>query len=62
MGVSIRKLTLTDAVRCRTVWNPDGKMVAKYRTMHLFDIDIPGQSGDGNRRMAWPYPGPPSRH
>lgn len=25
-----------------TVWNPDGKMVAKYRKMHLFDIDIPG--------------------
>ncbi|KAF7284400.1 omega-amidase NIT2 [Rhynchophorus ferrugineus] len=24
-----------------TVWNPDGKMIAKYRKMHLFDIDIP---------------------
>jgi len=25
-----------------TVWNPEGKMIAKYRKMHLFDIDIPG--------------------
>lgn len=25
-----------------TVWGPDGKMLAKYRKMHLFDIDIPG--------------------
>ncbi|KAK9894863.1 putative nitrilase [Cystobasidium minutum MCA 4210] len=25
-----------------TIWNPDGKMIAKYRKMHLFDIDIPG--------------------
>lgn len=25
-----------------TVWNPDGKLIAKYRKMHLFDIDIPG--------------------
>lgn len=25
-----------------TVWNPQGEMVAKYRKMHLFDIDIPG--------------------
>lgn len=24
-----------------TVWNPEGKLVAKYRKMHLFDIDIP---------------------
>ncbi|XP_039255801.2 omega-amidase NIT2-like [Styela clava] len=26
-----------------TVWNPDGEMIAKYRKMHLFDIDIPGK-------------------
>jgi len=25
-----------------TVWNPEGKLIAKYRKMHLFDIDIPG--------------------
>lgn len=25
-----------------TVWNPCGEMIAKYRKMHLFDIDIPG--------------------
>ncbi|KAL3267156.1 hypothetical protein HHI36_011295 [Cryptolaemus montrouzieri] len=25
-----------------TVWNPDGNMIAKYRKIHLFDIDIPG--------------------
>lgn len=25
-----------------TVWNPEGKLLAKYRKMHLFDIDIPG--------------------
>ncbi|XP_074027282.1 omega-amidase NIT2 [Leptinotarsa decemlineata] len=26
-----------------TVWNPEGKLVAKFRKMHLFDIDIPGK-------------------
>ncbi|KAJ8965944.1 hypothetical protein NQ314_003829 [Rhamnusium bicolor] len=25
-----------------TVWGPEGKLIAKYRKMHLFDIDIPG--------------------
>ncbi|XP_044264279.1 omega-amidase NIT2 [Tribolium madens] len=25
-----------------TVWNPNGDMIAKFRKMHLFDIDIPG--------------------
>lgn len=25
-----------------TVWNPNGELIAKYRKMHLFDIDIPG--------------------
>ncbi|KAF5301208.1 hypothetical protein FQA39_LY10794 [Lamprigera yunnana] len=25
-----------------TVWNPQGQIIAKYRKMHLFDIDIPG--------------------
>ncbi|XP_017781747.1 PREDICTED: omega-amidase NIT2 [Nicrophorus vespilloides] len=25
-----------------TVWNPCGEMIAKYRKIHLFDIDIPG--------------------
>lgn len=26
-----------------TVWNPAGEMIAKYRKIHLFDIDIPGK-------------------
>ncbi|XP_056631941.1 omega-amidase NIT2 isoform X2 [Diorhabda carinulata] len=26
-----------------TVWNPEGNLIAKYRKMHLFDIDIPGK-------------------
>ncbi|EFN76982.1 Nitrilase-like protein 2 [Harpegnathos saltator] len=26
-----------------TVWGPDGKLVAKYRKIHLFDIDIKGK-------------------
>lgn len=26
-----------------TVWNPEGQLIAKYRKMHLFDIDIPGK-------------------
>ncbi|CAG9857620.1 unnamed protein product [Phyllotreta striolata] len=26
-----------------TVWNPDGDLIAKFRKMHLFDIDIPGK-------------------
>nr|XP_967861.2 PREDICTED: omega-amidase NIT2 isoform X1 [Tribolium castaneum] len=25
-----------------TVWNPNGDLIAKFRKMHLFDIDIPG--------------------
>ncbi|XP_066245715.1 omega-amidase NIT2 [Euwallacea similis] len=25
-----------------TVWGPEGKLLVKYRKMHLFDIDIPG--------------------
>lgn len=25
-----------------TVWGPEGNLLAKYRKMHLFDIDIPG--------------------
>jgi len=25
-----------------TAWNPEGKLIAKFRKMHLFDIDIPG--------------------
>lgn len=25
-----------------TVWDPDGELIARYRKMHLFDIDIPG--------------------
>jgi omega-amidase len=25
-----------------TVWNPSGDMIAKFRKIHLFDIDIPG--------------------
>lgn len=26
-----------------TVWGPQGELLAKYRKMHLFDIDIPGK-------------------
>lgn len=26
-----------------TIWAPDGKMITKYRKMHLFDIDIKGK-------------------
>ncbi|XP_051165028.1 omega-amidase NIT2 [Leptopilina boulardi] len=26
-----------------TVWNPQGKLIAKYRKIHLFDIDIKGK-------------------
>lgn len=26
-----------------TIWSPEGKLLAKYRKMHLFDIDIPGK-------------------
>ncbi|XP_058466170.1 omega-amidase NIT2-like [Malaya genurostris] len=25
-----------------TVWSPEGQLLAKYRKIHLFDIDIPG--------------------
>ncbi len=26
-----------------TVWSPEGKMLAKHRKVHLFDIDVPGK-------------------
>uniref|UniRef100_A0A1L8E2I4 omega-amidase n=1 Tax=Nyssomyia neivai TaxID=330878 RepID=A0A1L8E2I4_9DIPT len=26
-----------------TIWSPEGNLIGKYRKMHLFDIDIPGQ-------------------
>uniref|UniRef100_A0A7G3ACQ1 omega-amidase n=1 Tax=Lutzomyia longipalpis TaxID=7200 RepID=A0A7G3ACQ1_LUTLO len=26
-----------------TIWSPEGSLIDKYRKMHLFDIDIPGQ-------------------
>jgi omega-amidase len=26
-----------------TIWSPKGDLLAKYRKMHLFDIDIPGE-------------------
>ena len=26
-----------------TVWSPEGRMIAKHRKMHLFDIDVPGK-------------------
>lgn len=26
-----------------TIWSPTGDLLAKYRKMHLFDIDIPGE-------------------
>ncbi len=25
-----------------TVWDPQGRMIGKYRKMHLYDVDIPG--------------------
>ena len=26
-----------------TVWSPEGKLIGKFRKMHLFDIDIPNK-------------------
>lgn len=26
-----------------TVWSPQGNLLAKYRKIHLFDIDVPGK-------------------
>jgi omega-amidase len=26
-----------------TVWDPDGRLIKKYRKMHLYDVDIPGR-------------------
>jgi omega-amidase len=26
-----------------TVWSPEGKMIARHRKIHLFDIDVPGK-------------------
>lgn len=28
---------------CCTVWNPGGEMIATFRKIHLFDIDVPGK-------------------
>ena len=26
-----------------TVWSPEGRMIARHRKIHLFDIDVPGK-------------------
>lgn len=45
IGGSIPELEAsTDSVyNCATAYDPQGKMVAKHRKVHLFDIDIPGR-------------------
>lgn len=43
IGGSIPERDGNDLFNTCTVWNPNGEMLAKYRKMHLFDIDIPGK-------------------
>lgn len=37
-----------------TVYDPEGRMVAKHRKVHLFDIDIPGRQ---KFKVSRPTPG-----
>lgn len=43
VGGTIPEVDGDDIFNTCTVWNPDGELIAKYRKMHLFDIDIPGK-------------------
>lgn len=43
VGGSIPEIDSGKYYNTCTVWNPDGKLVTKYRKIHLFDIDIPGK-------------------
>nr|CAH7731365.1 unnamed protein product [Callosobruchus chinensis] len=40
-----------------TVWNPDGQLIAKYRKMHLFDIDLEITSGQNIIEMNFRFQG-----
>lgn len=42
VGGTIPELESSKYYNTCTVWNPEGKLIAKFRKMHLFDIDIPG--------------------
>ncbi|ORY32900.1 carbon-nitrogen hydrolase [Naematelia encephala] len=45
IGGSIPERDLTDDTKVyntMTVWDPQGRMIGKYRKMHLYDVDIPG--------------------
>jgi len=38
-----REASTDNIYNCSTAYDPQGKMVAKHRKVHLFDIDIPGR-------------------
>lgn len=42
VGGTIPELDSKKYYNTCTVWNPEGNLIAKFRKMHLFDIDIPG--------------------
>lgn len=42
VGGSIPEVDNSDFYNTCTVWNPEGKLVAKHRKVHLFDINVPG--------------------
>ena len=39
------------------VYDPDGRMVARYDKIHLFDVDVPGKPGEKYRESAHVAPG-----
>jgi len=43
VGGSIPELDNDKVYNTSLVFNPEGELICKYRKMHLFDIDIPGQ-------------------
>ncbi|GLV46025.1 uncharacterized protein CBL_13410 [Carabus blaptoides fortunei] len=43
VGGTIPEIDGDEIFNTCTVWNPNGELIAKYRKMHLFDIDIPGK-------------------
>lgn len=42
VGGTIPELESSKYYNTCTVWDPEGKLIAKFRKIHLFDIDIPG--------------------
>lgn len=43
LGGSIPERENDKLFNTSTFWSPDGSLLAKFRKIHLFDIDVPGK-------------------